>query len=115
VDSAGVVHDAWIQVRPGSLDMDWSAVGGSYAQRLVLSTYVHDDAGVRKVDETEYVDAGAVERWYDFWTGIERFDFRSSVTDGLEYSGRWTLPGELAVEQTVGTVSKRTPYFRLTR
>lgn len=113
VDGAGTVHDAWIQVRPGSLSLDWSD-GGHYSQRLTMTTYVYEPgSGVRKVAESEYVDAGALEWRYDWGTGEQRFDFRSAVTEGLTYTARWSIPGELAVEQTVGSVSKRTYYFRL--
>ncbi len=114
VDGAGVVHDAWIQVRPGSLYMDWSDQPGQYSQRLVLSTYVYDvGTGVRKVVETEYLDEGTLERWWDYASGREYFDFTSATTDGLAYRATWTLPGELAIEETVGTIAQRTYHFRL--
>jgi hypothetical protein len=113
VDSTGVVHDAWIQIRPGSLTMQWNPAGGSYRQRLILSTYVYDSPGVQKVAEREYVDEGTLERWWDYAYGREYFDFTSTTTDGLTYRATWTLPGELGVEQTVGTIAKRNYYFRL--
>lgn len=114
VDGAGVAHDAWIQVRPGSLTMEWSGEEGQYSQRLVLSTYVYDvGTGVRKVAEDVYVDEGTLERWWDYAYGREYFDFTSVTTQGLTYRATWTHPGELAVEQRVGSIAKRSYYFRL--
>ena len=112
-DSAGIVHNAWIQVESGSLDLKWGDNTGEYRQRLVLSTYIYLDPGVQKVAETEYVDEGTLERWWDYAYGKEYFDFTSTVTPGLTYRATWTLPGELAVEQTVGSLAKRGYYFRL--
>ena len=113
VDSAGVVHDAWIQIWPGMLDMKWSGDEGEYSQRLALSTYIYLDPGVLKVAETEYVDEGTLERWWDYAYGREYFDFTSTVTHGLTYRATWTLPGELVVDQPVGNIGKRSYYFRL--
>lgn len=53
VDSAGVVHDAWIRARPGALSMQWDATGGQYSQRLVLSTYIYQDGEIRTVAQNE--------------------------------------------------------------
>ena len=113
VDSSGVVHDAWIQVRPGALAMAWSGETGEYSQRLTLSTYVYTNPGVLKVAEIEYVDEGTLTRWWDYAYGREYFDFTSAITDGLVYRATWSLPGELAVEQVVGTIARRSYYFRL--
>lgn len=114
VDSAGIEHDAWIQVRPGTLSLDWTGETGEYSQRLVLSTYVYSAGeGVRKVAESEYLDAGTLERWWDYASGREYFDFTSRTTDGLTYRATWTLPGELAVDQAVGSIERRSYHFHL--
>lgn len=114
VDSAGVTHDAWIQVRPGHLAMRWDGGTGRYDQRLVLSTYIYiPGEGARKVAESDYRDQGTLQRWWDYGTGREHFDFASETTDGLTYRATWSIPGELAVEQTVGATARRSYYFRL--
>jgi hypothetical protein len=115
VDSTGVEHEhAWMQVRPGEFSMQWDGDTGQYSQRLVLSTYIYIvGEGVLKVAESEYADQGTLERWWDYLTGEEVFEFTSTATAGLRYSATWTFPGELAVDQMVGRIAKRKYYFQL--
>lgn len=112
-DSAGVSHAAWIQVGPGTLSMQWDQSGGSYTQRLTLTTYVYDNPGVRKVAESEYRDSGSLEWWYDWTTGEQGFDFHSQTRNGLDYTARWGIPGELVLDQPLGQFSARKFYFGL--
>lgn len=113
VDSAGVVHDAWIRARPGSLSMQWDATGGHYSQELVLSTYIYEAGELRTVAQNEYTDEGTLERRWDYLHGREVFDFTSTTTEGLTYKATWSIPGELEVDQAVGSIAKRKYYFRL--
>lgn len=112
VDSLGVEHEAYIVAETGSLALDWSASGSGYQQVLVFGTYITEDSQAKRVAETEYGDSGTMKLWYDLSTGAHIYELRSSTTEGLTYWGRWSLPGELRVEQPIGTIEPETqPYY----
>ncbi|MFW6199444.1 MAG: Ig-like domain-containing protein [Gemmatimonadota bacterium] len=112
VDSEGVEHEAYVAVRPGELTMEWSGHQGTYSQRLVLTTWL--PSPYRVVQETEYVDSGTLSVGWDYAHGTgDLYAFSSASTPGLRYRGWWSMPGELAVEQTVGSLPKTTYYFGL--
>lgn len=113
VDGNGVEHEAFLTVTGGGLSMEWNGAGGSYTQRLELTTFILEEMTAKVVEVSEYVDTGALAVWYDYSTGIEGFTFTSEATAGLSYSALWSIPGELAVEQPVGTVAERAYYFHL--
>lgn len=113
VDSAGTEHPAFIQIRPGALSMEWSDGGGTYEQRLVLSTVILEGLTLVQVEQSEYLDTGTLEHWWDGFEGREWFKFTSMATPGLVYSATWTIPGELVIEQPVGGIPVRAYYFDL--
>jgi hypothetical protein len=92
--------------------MDWSGAG-SYEQTLVLGTYIMEAYQAKLVAESEWVDRGALELRYDFSTGERVFRFDSSEDEGPSFFARFSLPGELRVEQPVGSISRRAYYFHL--
>ncbi|NIY07805.1 MAG: hypothetical protein GWN02_05765 [Gemmatimonadetes bacterium] len=113
VDEHGVEHPAYITFGAGHLGLDWSGATSSYEQRLTLTTYITENYMVKKVAETEYVDTGTVAVLYDLFTGDHIYELRSTVTPGLVYLGRYSLPGELAVTQPIGGIAAQKYYFDL--
>lgn len=103
-DSLGFEHDAYMIVEGGTLTLDWAATGSGYQQRLVFGTYITEDFQARRVAGTEYVDSGTIELFFELFTGEHIYRLSSSTTEGLVYWGTWSLPGELRVEQPVGSI-----------
>ena len=111
-DSLGVTQPAFITFDDGHLHLDWSGSPTAYDQRLVMRTFIYQDS-VQLVAETEYVDSGTVGVTYDWFTGRHIYDLTSTLTPGLAYRARYSLPGELAVLQPVGSIPARKFYFDL--
>lgn len=111
-DSLGVEHPAFISFHSGHLSLDWSDASPSYEQRLTQRTYVYEPT-LQLVEEKEYVDTGSLTVFYDLYTGWHVYEMRSTVSPGLVYLGRYSLPGELAVLQPVGSIAPMKFYFEL--
>ena len=111
-DPHGVVHPAFISFHSGHLSLDWSGGSPSYEQRLTMRTYTYEPT-LQLVEEQEYVDTGSLTVFYDLYTGWHVYEMRSAVTPGLAYLGRYSLPGELAVLQPVGSIAPMKFYFEL--
>ena len=111
-DALGVVHPAFITFHSGHLSLDWSGGSPSYEQRLTMRTYTYEPT-LQLVDEQEHVDTGSLTVFYDLYTGWHVYEMRSAVTPGLVYLGRYSLPGELAVLQPVGSIAPMKFYFEL--
>jgi hypothetical protein len=112
VDEHGVEHPAFMFVREGRLSMDWRATS-DYEQVLVFETFITENQQAKLVAETEYVDRGTLQVFYDFGTGERTFEFDSSMVDALRYSARFSLPGELEVLQPVWGTPVSPYYFDL--
>lgn len=112
VDNQGVEHPAFISFHSGHLSMDWSGAAATYEQRLTMRTFLYEDS-LQIVAETEYVDAGSLRVLFDFFAGDHIYELTSAVTPGLVYLGRYSLPGELAVAQPIGSIPVMKFYFEL--
>lgn len=112
VDAQSVEHPAFIGFYGGHLSLDWSDASPSYEQRITMRTYIYQES-MQMVEETEYVDRGSLEVLYDLFTGEHIYRMTSSLTPGLTYLGRYSLPGELAVMQPLGSIPAMTYYFKL--
>jgi hypothetical protein len=112
VDPHNVEHPAFIGFYGGHLSLDWSDDSPSYEQRITLRTFIYQDS-LQMVEETEYVDRGSLEVLYDLWTGEHLYSMASSLTPGLTYLGRYSLPGELVVMQPLGSIPDMRFYFKL--
>ena len=106
------MHPAFISFHSGHLSLDWSGGSPSYEQRLTMRTYTYEPT-LQLVEEQEYVDTGSLTVFYDLYTGWHVYEMRSAVTPGLAYLGRYSLPGELAVLQPVGSIAPMKFYFEL--
>lgn len=112
VDEHAVEHPAFMFVKEGRLSMHWGATS-SYEQVLVFETFITENQHAKLVAETEYVDRGTLQVFYDLYTGERIFEFDSSMVDGLSYSARFSLPGELEVLQPVWSTPVLPYYFDL--
>lgn len=113
VDAQNVVHPAFITFNQGHLSLDWSGASPSYEQRITLKTYIYEGFSLQLVQESEYVDTGSLRVLYDFMTGDHIYEMTSAVTPGLAYLGRYSLPGEVAVMQPIGSIAPMKYYFKL--
>lgn len=113
VDAQGVEHPAFITFHAGHLSLDWSGASPSYEQRITMRTFTYAPGSLQMVDESEYVDTGALEVMYDLFTGDNIYRLTSAATPGLTYLGRYSLPGELVVMQPIGTIPAMKYYFKL--
>lgn len=113
VDSLGVSHPATLLILHGQLALDWTEGVERYTLSLFTETLIAQGIHGKVVETSELTDRGSLVVYYDLFTGDQIYELTSSVTEGLTYLARFSLPGEVWIERPFGTIPTDRYFFHM--